>query len=180
MFKKTITFKDFNGNQKSQDFYFHMSKGELLELAADGNAMVERIKRIIAANDGKAVLKEFRELIWQSVGIRSEDGSCFVKGNEAKRNLFESPAYDELLMELCTDANAGAEFVRQLIPEKMQEEMKAQLTKLKTHDETVDPFKQTTENDPRPIWMKEERNPTQEELRNMSAEELRQAFQLRR
>lgn len=179
MFKKTIEYEDFNGQRVTKDFYFHMSKAELLEMAADGNVMLERIKRIIESKDGKAILKEFREIIWHSVGVRSEDGARFVKDNDAKRQLFESPAYDELLLELCTDAEASSQFITQLIPEKMQKEMQAQLEKQGT-TETVDPFKQPADDDPRPVWMKEERNPTQEELRGMNAEELRLAFQHRR
>lgn len=178
MFKKTIEFEDFNGDRRSQDFYFHMSKAELLELAADGNAMLARIQRIIESKDGKAILKEFREIIWHSVGVRSEDGARFVKDNEAKRQLFESPAYDELLLELCTDAEASSQFVTQLIPDKMQKEMQAQLAKQGAV--VADPFKQPAEDDPRPVWMREERNPTQAELMGMNAEELRLAFQHRR
>lgn len=177
MFKKTIKFKNFNDEEVIKEFYFHMSKAELLEMAADGNAMMERIKRITETQDGRAILKEFREIIWASVGQRSEDGARFVKDDLAKRDLFESPAYDELLMELSTDAGAAAEFVRQLIPEKMQKEMQEQLAKQQT--EVVDPFKEPAKDDPRPAWLKEGREPTQQELLAMSQEELVQAYQMR-
>lgn len=179
MFKKTIKFIDFNQQEQTKDFYFHMSKAELLELAADGNAMLKRIERIIAAQDGKAILKEFRELIWAAIGVRSEDGARFVKDSAAKAQLFESPAYDELLMELCTDAEASAAFVNNLVPETMRKEMQKQL-ELKKGAETVDPFKQPAEDDPRPAWLKEGRNPTQQELMSMSKEEMLQAFQHRK
>jgi len=177
MFKKTIRFVNFNDEEVTQDFYFHMSKAELLTMAAEGNAMMARIQRIIDAKDGKAILAEFRDLILMSVGVRSEDGSRFVKDDDARSQLMDSPAYDELLMELSTDANASAEFVRQLIPEKMQKEMQQQLSKQK--GDAPDPFKQVEPDDPRPAWVKEDRNPTDEELREMSPEELRLAFRRR-
>lgn len=179
MFSKLIEYEDFNGEKTSKVFYFHVSKAELLELAAGGNEMLERIKRIIASNDGKAILKEFRELIWLSAGVRSEDGQRFIKDDAAKAQLFESPAYDQLLLELCTNAEASAAFVQQLIPEKMQKDMQEQLTKQASTD-AVDPFKQPAQDDPRPLWMKEERNPTDRELMGMSKDELRLAFQHRR
>lgn len=179
MFKKTIEYEDFNGETVTKDFYFHMSKAELLEMAADGNAMMERLNRIIADKNGKAILREFRVIIMSSCGLRSEDGQRFIKTPEAQSELLDSPAYDELLLELCTKAEAASEFVKQLIPEKMQKEMKAQLEKQGTA-EVVDPFKQPVADDPRPAWMKEERNPTQRELQGMTAEELRLAFQYRR
>jgi hypothetical protein len=182
MFKKTLTFTDFNGDVQTKDFYFHMSKLELLEMAADGNAMMERIKRIIADNNGRAIIREFRLIIMSSCGMRSEDGSRFLKTPEAQSTLMDSPAFDELLMELCTKADAAAEFVRMLIPDSMQKEMQAQLEAQKKDGETVtiDPFKEPADDDPRPLWMKENRNPTQQELMAMSKEEMAQAFQLRK
>lgn len=179
MFKKTITYEDFNGNKQTKDFYFHMSKAELLELAANGNAMADRLKKIIADNNGSAILREFRVLIMSSCGIRSEDGTKFLKTPEAQSDLLDSPAFDELLMELCTEAEAGAEFVRQLIPEKMQKEMQEKLKK-QGDPEVSNPFANPTENDPRPAWMKENRNPTDVELRDMSREEMLLAFRHRR
>lgn len=180
MFKKTITFKNFNDEEVTQDFYFHLSKAELLAMAADGNAMVERINRIIATKDGHAILKEFRELIKEAAGIRSEDGSRFIKTDEAKSELMDSPAFDELLMELATNADASAAFVRQLIPEKMQKEMQEQLAKQTFTAEAPDPFKSYEPTDLRPTWLKEDRNPTDQELKSMSKEELMLAFQHRK
>lgn len=178
MFKKTITYTDFNDTEVTQDFYFHLSKAELLAMAADGNAIMERIQRIISANDGPAILNEFRGLIKEAAGVRSEDGSRFIKTDEAKSVLMDSPAFDELLMELATNADASAAFIRELIPEKMQKEMREQLGKQGT--EVPDPFKSYEPTDLRPAWLKEDRNPTDQELMNMSPDELRLAFQHRK
>lgn len=179
MFKKTITYTDFNDEQQTQDFYFHMSKAELLALTADADSMMARIQRIIAAKDGKSILQEFRALIRMACGVRSDDGARFIKTPEAQGVLMDSPAYDELLMELCTNADASAEFVRQLIPEKMQEEMRKQMG-AQQGSEIPDPFKTYEPTDIRPAWLKEDRNPTDQELMNMSNEELRLAFQHRK
>jgi hypothetical protein len=171
MFKKTISFEDFDGNTQTKDFYFHVSKAELLSLAAGGEDMQDRIKRITDAKDGAAILKEFRELIKLSVGVRSEDGQRFLKDAAAQSTLLDSPAFDELLMELATNANASVEFVKQLIPEKMQKQMLAQMKK---SDETPDPF--ADKEDLRPAYQKEHRHPRQNELQAMNKEELAAAF----
>ena len=34
MLKKTITFEDLDGNLVTDDFYFHLSKAEIAEIAA--------------------------------------------------------------------------------------------------------------------------------------------------
>ncbi|HKU51957.1 MAG TPA: hypothetical protein VJQ25_05790 [Nitrospira sp.] len=161
MFKKTVEFEDLDGNKQSKDFYFHISKAELLELASSADDMQARIKRIIEANDGGAILKELRDLIKMAVGVRSEDGQRFIKDESAQSTLLDSPAFDELLMELATSADASADFVRQLIPEKMQREMQEQLKKNVPAD-----------TDNRPAYLKENRNPTEVELQQMSREQL--------
>lgn len=177
MFKKTVRFEDFNGDTVEKDFYFHMSKSELLSMAADGNAMVTRIKRIVEANDGKAILEEFRDFIKASVGVRSEDGQRFLKDKESQSHLLDSPAFDELLMELCTDAKASADFVKKLIPEKMQKEMQQKLQEQDAKSSGVsvtNPFKEPE--DDRPAYQKENRHPTNAEMLAMSKQELAQAF----
>lgn len=175
MFKKTITFTDFNDVQQTQDFYFHLSKAELLEMAADSNVMMARIQRIVDAKDGKAILNELREFIKLACGMRSDDGQRFLKTPEAKSVLMDSPAFDELLMELATDAERSIAFVQSLIPEQMQKDMEKQMQKRDNSEKSqVDPFKE--KEDDRPAWEKEHRLPTPDELKGMSREELVRAF----
>lgn len=172
MFKKTVKFEDFNGVEQTRDFYFHLSKADLLAMATSADDMQARLKRIIDAQDGGAILNELRELIKLAVGVRSEDGQRFIKDAEAQSTLLDSPAYDELLMELGTNTDACIEFVQQLIPEKMQKEMQEQLKKgQKEPDPFVDPGE-----DKRPAYQKEHRLPTDVEMRGMSREEIVQAM----
>lgn len=170
MFKKTLKFVDFNDQEQTKDFYFHISKAEVMALSAEGKAsMQERIKRITAAQDGLAILNEFREIIKLSVGVRSEDGSRFIKDADAQSQLLDSPALDVLLMELVTTDNGAVEFVQQLIPEKMQKEILEAAQKNGTP--TV-----SAQDTPEPLYQKENRRPTDSELRNMSQPELMEAF----
>lgn len=168
MFKKTINFKDFDGNPQTGVFYFHISKAELLAMSANGDEMQARIRRIIAEKDGAKILNEYRELIKLAVGIRSEDGQRFVKDEASQSILLDSPAFDELLMELATDAEAASDFVQQLLPEKMQKEMIDQLRKSNSETETPE--------DTRPAYQKEHRHPRQNEFASMSTEELAEAM----
>lgn len=179
MFKKTIEFEGFDGEKKVKDFYFHMSKAELLALAANGNELSARLQRIVATKDMTAILSEFRELIKMACGVRSEDGERFLKTPEAQSELLDSPAFDVLLMELCTIPDASVQFVQQLIPQKMQDEMLAQAQA--NAPKAVDPFVETdrrthSSDDNRPAWLKENRTPTQAEVMAMTPEELHQAF----
>jgi hypothetical protein len=121
--KKTITYTDFNGDEVSEDFFFHLSKAEIIELemSVEGG-LSESLKKIIDSMDGKAIIAEFKKIVLGSYGKRSPDGKRFIK-NDALREEFESSeAYSVLFMELVTDAAAAANFVNGIIPQGMVEE----------------------------------------------------------
>lgn len=123
MLKKTLTYEDFNGETVSEDFFFHLSKAELveLELSHDGG-LSESLKKIIASEDGKNIIAEFKNIILTAYGKRSDDGRRFIK-SQALRDEFESTeAYSTLFMELVTNADAAVEFVNGIIPAGLTEE----------------------------------------------------------
>ena len=168
MFSKKIKFKDFNGNEKEKEFYFHLSKTELAVLSAGSDDMKARLDRMIKAKDNVAILNELRDLIKLSVGVRSEDGERFIKDAEAQSQLLDSPAYDELLFELFVGTNAN-EFFMQLVPPEMQKELEELVAK-----QGGDPFKEPE--DTRPAYQKENRKPTDAEQRAMTRAELAEAW----
>lgn len=176
MFKKTITFKDLNGDVKSRDFYFHMSQAEVLDLAAQGDELTARLQRIVAERDMRAILREFREIIKMASGVRSEDGERFIKDELAQSQLLDSPAFDVLLLELCMDSGAASEFVNQLFPQEMREEMLAKIKTQTGENKAVEAKVELPEDDKRPAWLKEGRAPTQAEIKGASLEDLQQAF----
>jgi hypothetical protein len=123
MLKKTITYEDFNGDEISEDFFFHLSKAELIELELSyKGGLSGALKRIIEAEDGKTLIAEFKNIILNSYGKKSEDGKRFIK-NQTLRDEFESSeAYSVLFMDLLTNTDAAAEFVNGVIPKNLVEE----------------------------------------------------------
>ena len=123
MLKKTITYEDFNGNSVSEDFFFHLSKAELVELElSHKGGLSEALQRIVASEDGKAIIAEFKNIILSSYGKRSDDGKHFTK-NQTLRDEFESTeAYSALFMELVTNTDSAIEFINGVIPAGMAEE----------------------------------------------------------
>jgi hypothetical protein len=121
--KKTIKYEDFNGDEVSEDFFFHLSKAELVELElSHKGGLSEALQRIVASEDGKAIIAEFKNIILSSYGQRSEDGKRFVK-NQQLRDEFESTeAYSALFMELVTNTDSAIEFINGVIPSGMAEE----------------------------------------------------------
>lgn len=124
MLKKTITYETFDGEEVTEDFYFHLSKADLVELEMSKKGGLEEwLKRVIASQDGKAIMEEFKNLIMMSVGERSEDGKRFRKDVQLRHNFRDSPAYDVLFMELITNADKAAEFVNGIIPRNLEQQM---------------------------------------------------------
>jgi hypothetical protein len=121
--KKTITYKDFNNEEVSEDFFFHLSKAEIVELEmSEEGGLSEALKKIIASQDGKEIIARFKEIILGSYGKRSPDGKRFVKNQQVREEFESSEAYSVLFMELVTDAGKAAEFVNGIIPKGMAEE----------------------------------------------------------
>lgn len=117
MLKKTITYNDYNGNERTEDFYFNLSKAELLEMEMGvSGGLAEMIQRITAAQDAPAIIKIFKDLILKAYGVKSSDGKRFEKSEELSAAFSQTEAYSILFMELATDADAAGKFVNGIVP----------------------------------------------------------------
>lgn len=117
MLKKTITFEDYNGNSRTEDFYFNLTKAEITEMEmGTTGGMAEMIKRIVAAQDAPAIIEVFKKLILKAYGVKSPDGRRFIKSKELSEEFAQTEAYSELFMELAQDADKAAEFVNGIVP----------------------------------------------------------------
>ena len=126
MLKKTITYRDYNGIEYTQDFYFNLSKAEIMEMEmGTTGGLAEMITKIVAAQDAPAIIKIFKDLILKSYGEKSADGKRFIKSDEISTAFTQTEAYSELFMELATDAEAAAAFVNGIIPADMAKEVAA-------------------------------------------------------
>jgi hypothetical protein len=116
--KKTIQYTDFNGEEVREDFLFHLSKAELVELeASHEGGLSASMQRIVEANDTKSIVAEFKKIILQSLGMKSMDGRRFIKSQQMREEFESSEAYSALFMELVTDTDAAVEFMNGIIPD---------------------------------------------------------------
>lgn len=120
MIKKTITYTDYNGNKRTEDFYFHLNKAEIskMEMSTKGG-LAEQIDRIIKAQDAPAIIAVFEDLIKKSFGVKGPDGRGFYKRPSDLEDFMATEAYSILFMELATDDKAGAAFVNGIMPADM-------------------------------------------------------------
>ena len=118
MLKKTITCKDFNGVERTEDFYFNLTKAEAMELEmGTTGGLSEKISKVVAANDSPTIIAIFKDLILRAYGEKSPDGKRFMKNDEIRTAFSETEAYSDLFMELSTNANSAAAFVNGIVPQ---------------------------------------------------------------
>ena len=123
MLKKTIEYSDFNGTPRKEDFYFNLSKAEVMEMEmSKKGGLAEEIQRIVAAQDAPAIIQVFKDLLLKSYGVKSPDGRRFIKSQELRDDFEQTEAYSILFMELATDADAAAKFVNGIVPADMSRE----------------------------------------------------------
>ena len=88
MLKKTITYKDFNEEEVTEDFFFHLSQAELVELEmSHEGGLVAAMQRIIETDDRAAIILEFKKIILLAYGKKSLDGKRFIKEPAATRRV---------------------------------------------------------------------------------------------
>lgn len=119
MLAKTITYTDYNGEERTETLYFNLSKAELMELemSVDGG-WAERMQKIVDAKDLPTLSRIFKDIILKSYGEKSADGRRFIKSDALSQSFAQSEAYSELFMELLTVDGAAADFMSKIIPQE--------------------------------------------------------------
>ncbi len=125
MLKKTITYTDYNGSERTEDFYFNLTKAEIMEMEmSTSGGLTEMINRIVAAQDAPAIIDVFKKLILKAYGVKSPDGKRFVKSEELSTEFSQTEAYSELFMELATNADEASKFVNGIVPSVDKKDVK--------------------------------------------------------
>ena len=116
MTKETITYTDLNGVQRTEDFYFDLSKPEIVKMQASAKGGYDvQLKSIAASPNGALIMEFFENFIKTAYGEKSDDGRRFMKSEEISRGFMETPAYEVLFEKLVTDAGAASEFVNRVM-----------------------------------------------------------------
>lgn len=117
MLKKTIVFKNFDGVEQTQDFYFNLMKSEVIELeVSEKGGLVEMINRVTKEEDNKEIYRIFKMILMKAYGRKSSDGMRFEKSDELSIAFSQTLAFDELIMSFFKDPNYAGEFIGSIIP----------------------------------------------------------------
>lgn len=119
MFKDTITYTDYDGNERKETFYFNLTKAEVLFME---NSSVEGLftgylRRIVELQDNVKIMEEFEKLVRKSYGVKSNDGKRFIKSDELTEEFLQSEAYSEFILKILGDEDYAAAFINGIMPD---------------------------------------------------------------
>lgn len=113
---------DYNGNEREEEFLFHMSKADVIKwLTVDdlNSNLTDIILKLAKGGKGKSIMEEMEKLMKLSYGEKSADGRRFDKTEEIWQNFKSTEAFSEIFTELVTDGKKSAEFVNGIMPKEL-------------------------------------------------------------
>ena len=163
MLKQRIKYEDYNGVEREEDFYFNFTKLELMETDLSWGGFEAVVEELTQTEDAQKAYGLFKELVLASHGVKSDDGKRFVKGPEVRKAFEESPACSELIISFLQNPELSISFVQGVLPKQLVDEVNAA--------KGQDPGQTEL-----PLWLKEDREPTRQEIMSMTREELAEAM----
>lgn len=122
MLKERIKYVDHDGKEYERDFYFHLSKADLIKLEVGHNGGLETyLGNIINSQDNAEIMQNFETIFKIAYGIKLPDDS-FVKRPEETEKFFASEAWSEFLVKLISDADYAAKVINNLVPKEISEQ----------------------------------------------------------
>lgn len=117
MLKKTVNYVDYNGVERKEDFYFNLSKAEVveLEMSVDGG-LSQTLQAMVNSKDNKQIMKLFKSILLKAYGEKSPDGKRFMKSEEISKAFEETEAYSELFISLMINEEEAANFIKGILP----------------------------------------------------------------
>lgn len=111
MFKHNVKYKDFNGNERDEDLYFHLSLPEVTRLETEiGMTLEEHIRELTNNQSTRELLAFLERIMLSSYGQKTSDGKTFKKTKEARDAFEYSQAYANLFEEIITQPGLAQKF----------------------------------------------------------------------
>lgn len=119
MLKKTVTYVDFDGNERTEDFFFNLTEQEIaeMELSTEGG-LGNFINKAVAAKSQVELIELFKKLILAAYGVKSADGRRFVKNDAVREDFMSTQAFSDIYMELVHDADKASAFFNGIVPKE--------------------------------------------------------------
>ena len=126
MIKKTVNYKDFDKNERTEELYFNLTELEATELALelpDGfldSEGEDRVKFMEEIGD-KGILDFVKKFVLKAYGIKGgNDGYSFVKSDKITEDFSNTMAFSTLVIGLLRSDEELADFINNVMPEKTE------------------------------------------------------------
>lgn len=133
----TKTYTDLNGNERTEDFLFHLNEVELEEWDLTEGGLIQKMKDIIKENDKLKIINIIKDIILKAYGVKSEDGRRFIKSSEITEDFKQSIAFPMIYMDICKDDIAAINFVRGILPVSITSKLPTSVDEIKKQAEGV-------------------------------------------
>lgn len=119
MVTETRTYLDFDGNERTEDFYFNLTPAEMYEMQySKSGGLATLLEKISKENDQTKIVEFFKQLVLKAYGVKSLDGRVLLKDDQIRKEFECTMAYSEIFMDLATNAKKAASFVNGIMPPK--------------------------------------------------------------
>lgn len=131
MLVKTITYTDFLGQKRTEDFMFNYSKADVQRLLfSTKEGLPAFLQRIVREEDRTKMFGFLEEFILKAYGEVSPDGRRFIKSDELSEGFKQTNAYSELIDEFIAGGDkAISDFINAVIPQDALKEAAAEANK---------------------------------------------------
>ena len=118
MVVKTITYTDYDGNERTEEFRFNLNEAEITEMQYEQvGGLKAFLEKITKSNDNVEIMKMFKKILLKAYGEKSPDGRRFVKSDEISTAFTQPEAYNVLFKELIDGGDvAMSEFINGILP----------------------------------------------------------------
>lgn len=125
MFKRTFKYTDFDGNERTEEAFFNLTKAEVMMWISTNKeyTLDKLILELTRVGDVRRIMEIFEDLILRSYGQKSLDGRKFIKSKELSEDFKQTVMYSDLFMELVNDSAKSAEFVNAVLPKDLAQDV---------------------------------------------------------
>ena len=141
MLKFPVTYTDFNGNEHTDDLWFHISKADVLMAKDDvygtiitlGKQLQQKAtfvdeaqanvkegdsfnaNNLVVADAIRDLARLLDKVLDLASGVRTEDGMRFIKNETVLEDFKQTVAYDALIDKLLSNPTEMIQFIEKLM-----------------------------------------------------------------
>ena len=117
MYRKKITYTNFNDEVVEKEYYFNLTPAEVMEMSLSEEGGLEaRIEKIINERDTTKIYPMLKNIVLMSYGVRSLNGDRFEKSEAMSEAFSHTNAFSDLMISFFEDIQNAIDFMNGIAP----------------------------------------------------------------